>query len=327
VAENLTGYDEPEVIGKLTSDDFFSQDISKMINRPLIFDYGLELRGFKPMESEILNKNKEPIPVKLSGINLYEEGKHLGKVFSFQDMREVKRLRQDLIHSERLTATGEAVASISHSIKNILDGLVGGVHVYKMGSKRNDEKRVQNGWRMIEKNIDLISELVLNLLNYAKKREPVFQRCDPRTIVEDITGTMESKIAEKNIKVIAEYNGRFDNTYLDSYALHQCLMNLFSNAIDAIPSDGQGEILVRIHSENEHGVTFEVSDNGIGMNEGIKAKAFQGMFSTKGSKGTGLGLLVIQKIVSELGGTLDVQSEEGIGATFRIWIPNNAPVN
>ncbi len=327
VAENITEYNKAEVIGKATLDVFFSKEVSKMINRPLIFDYGLELRGFKPMESEIWNKRNEPIPVKLSGINLYEEGKHLGKVFSFQDMREVNRLRQDLIQSERLTATGQAVASISHAIKNILDGLVGGVHVYKMGSRKNDEKRIKNGWRMIEKNIDLISELVLNLLNYAKKRDPIFQKCDPRTIVEDIAGTMESKIREKNIELVTEYNGEFDNTYLDSYALHQCLMNLFSNAIDAIPSGRQGKIGLRIQSENEHGIIFEVSDNGVGMSEEMKKKAFQGMFSTKGSKGTGLGLLVIRKTISELGGTLDVDSEENKGTVFRIWIPHHSSLN
>ena len=90
VAENLTGYSVSEVIDTLTFNNLFPRDISIKINRPLIFDYGLELRGFKPTESEILNKHKKPIPVRLSGINLYEEGKHLGKVFFFQDLREIK---------------------------------------------------------------------------------------------------------------------------------------------------------------------------------------------------------------------------------------------
>lgn len=325
VAESLTGYAETEVIGKLTIGTFFSKEVSTMINRPLIFDYGFELRGFKPMESEILSRNREPIPIRLSGISLYEDGKHAGKVFSFQDMREIKRLRQDLIQSERLTATGQAVASISHSIKNILDGLVGGVHVYKAGTRKHDEKGIQNGWRMIEKNIDLISELVINLLNYAKRREPIFQKCDPRTIVEDVAHTMQNKISDRKIEIRSHCEGDFGNIYLDSYALHQCLMNLVSNAIDAIPSERPGHITIKVESKNEHGIIFEVCDNGIGMSEEIKEKAFQGMFSTKGSKGTGLGLLVIKKIVSELTGTLDVVSEENQGTIFRIWLPHHTP--
>lgn len=325
VAENLTGYDKSEVIDKLTLDVFFSKDISKKINRPLIFDYGLVLRGFKPAESEILNKDKEPIPVRLSGINLYEEKRHLGKVFFFQDLREVKRLRQELIQSERLAATGQAVASISHSIKNILEGLVGGAYVYKMGRRTNDEKSTQKGWGMIEKNIDLISELVTNLLNYAKERKPIFHTCDPRNIVEDVIGTMENKISDKKIEIVSEFKGNFDNVYLDSYALHQCLMNLVSNAIDAIPSERPGFITIRVESENEHGISFEVSDNGVGMSEENRKKAFHGMFSTKGSKGTGLGLLVLNKIVLEHGGTINVSSERDKGTTFRIWLPQNSP--
>ncbi|MFH1335434.1 MAG: ATP-binding protein, partial [Candidatus Zixiibacteriota bacterium] len=325
VAENLTGYDKSEVIDKLTLDVFFSKDISKKINRPLIFDYGLVLRGFKPAESEILNKDKEPIPVRLSGINLYEEKRHLGKVFFFQDLREVKRLRQELIQSERLAATGQAVASISHSIKNILEGLVGGAYVYKMGRRTNDEKSTQKGWGMIEKNIDLISELVTNLLNYAKERKPIFHTCDPRNIVEDVIGTMENKISDKKIEIVSDFKGNFDNVYLDSYALHQCLMNLVSNAIDAIPSERPGFITIRVESENEHGIIFEVSDNGVGMSEENRKKAFHGMFSTKGSKGTGLGLLVLNKIVLEHGGTINVSSERDKGTTFRIWLPQNSP--
>ena len=323
VAESLTGYDNSEVVDKLTLNDFFSEDISIKIDRPLMFDYGITLRGFKPMEAEVLNKNNEPIPVKLSGINLYEENRHLGTVFSFQDMREVKRLRQELVQSERLAATGQAVASISHSIKNILDGLVGGAHVYRRGKRTKDEKSTQKGWRMIEKNIDLISELVSNLLNYAKERKPIFHKCDPRDIVKDVIGTMESKISDGKIKVVSGFKGSFENVYLDSYALHQCLMNLLSNAIDAIPPERPGHITVRVESKNEHGVIFEVSDNGVGLSEEIRDKAFHGMFSTKGSKGTGLGLLVINKIVSEHEGTIDVSSETDKGATFRIWLPQH----
>jgi PAS domain S-box-containing protein len=327
VAENLTGYSEAEAIDTLTFTDLFPRDISIKINHPLIFDYGLELRGFKPTESEILNKHKKPIPVRLSGINLYEEGKHLGKVFFFQDFREIKRLRQELIQSERLAATGQAVASISHSIKNILDGLMGGVYVYKMGKKKNDDKSIENGWKMIENNIELISELVINLLNFAKERHPNFEKCDPHTIVEDVIRMVENKINSKKIEIRSEYKGDFKRVFLDPFALHQCLMNLASNAIDAIPLERPGHIVIRVASENEHGIIFEVSDDGIGMSKEIKEMAFQGMFSTKGSKGTGLGLLVVKKIVSEHGGSLEVVSEEQKGAMFRIWLPQIDPQN
>ena len=140
-----------------------------------------------------------------------------------------------------------------------------------------------------------------------------------------LSNLMVLKISDKKIEVVSEFKGHFDSVYLDSYALHQCLMNLVSNAIDAIPPERPGHISIRVESKNEHGVIFEVSDNGVGMSGQIKDKAFHGMFSTKGSKGTGLGLLVINKIVSEHEGTVDVSSETDKGATFRIWLPQHDP--
>ncbi len=321
VAESLTGYRESEVVDRLTLNDFFSEDIAVKIQRPLIYDYGIVLRGFKPAESDILNKDKEPIPVRLSGINLYEKEEHLGKVFFFQDLREIKRLRQELIQSERLSATGQAVASISHAIKNILDGLFGGVYIYKRGTRINNEKDTQKGWRMIEKNIGLISELVINLLNYAKERKPIFQKCDPRDIVEDVIETMENRARNNNINMASEYEGDFDNVYVDSHALHQCLMNLVSNAIDASLVGRQGHVVVRLESKNGKGIIIEVSDNGMGMSKEVYDNIFQGMVSTKGSTGTGLGLLVVKKIVEEHGGTIVVKSEENKGSSFKIRLP------
>ncbi|MFA4916853.1 MAG: ATP-binding protein [Syntrophales bacterium] len=327
VAENLTGYSESETIDKLTLNDFFPEEVAVKIKRPLIYDYGLVLRGFRPMESEITSKNKEQIPVRLSGINLYEGEEHLGNVFFFQDFREVKRLRQELIHSERLSATGQAVASISHSIKNILDGLLGGVYVYKKGSKIKSEMDAQKGWNMIEKNIDLISELVIDLLNFSKERKPILQKCDPKSIVEDVIKTMENKARNNNVVMTSEYEGNTDNVYLDSHGLYQCLMNLVSNAIDASPSGRTGHIILRLESRNGKGIIFEVSDDGIGINKEIQNELFRGMVSTKGSKGTGLGLLVVNKIISEHGGIIEVNSEENKGTCFRIWLPKSSNNN
>jgi PAS domain S-box-containing protein len=326
VAENITGYYGSEVIEKLTLKDLFGKSITSKIDQLIMFDdYGRKLYGFKPEESNILNRNKEPIPVRLSAINLYEDEdkEHIGRVFFFQDLREIKALRQELIQSERLAATGQTVARISHSIKNILDGLMGGAYVYRRGNKIKDKKAIQKGWEMIEKNIDLISELVISLLNFAKDREPVIQKCDPRDIVKDVIETMENKASYKKIKMVVEYKGDFHNIYLDSSALYQCLMNLVSNSIDAIPPEPPGQIIIKVESKNERGITFEVSDNGVGMNNEIKNKLFQEMYSSKGSKGTGLGLLVVKKIVSEHGGNIDVHTEENIGSTFKIWLPQN----
>jgi signal transduction histidine kinase len=103
--------------------------------------------------------------------------------------------------------------------------------------------------------------------------------------------------------------------------MHQCLLNIVSNAIDAIPPDRQGRVEVTTFRDGENRLCFKVLDNGVGMNREIKDKILKGMFSTKGSKGTGLGLLVVQKIVQEHQGKLEIDSKKGEGSEFLVSLP------
>jgi two-component system sporulation sensor kinase B len=107
---------------------------------------------------------------------------------------------------------------------------------------------------------------------------------------------------------------------LDVHAFRQCLGNLIRNALEAIPPDRTGTVRVGYETEGDRSV-FTVTDDGVGMSRETIEKVRGGMYSTKGSKGTGLGLLVIQKIVTEHRGTVTIRSEEGQGSTFRIEIP------
>ncbi|MBW2306610.1 MAG: PAS domain S-box protein [Deltaproteobacteria bacterium] len=321
MAQVLTGYSEEEVIGTFTLSDFFDQDLSHRIDHPLHRGKDGVLSGFLPTENFIKIKDAEPVAVRLSGITLMEEGRRVGRVLFFQDLREIKKLRRELIQSERLAATGQTVASVSHSIKNILVGFKGGVYVYKRGRRLKDDKLERDGWRMIEKNIQIISELVVDLLNYAKDRQPILQECDPREVLHDVLDTMMNKAHQNGVELEGKVVGDIGRTFFDPHAIHQCLVNLVSNAIDAVPPDRTGHVAVSACSGGNGGIEFTVTDNGTGMSPEIQDKILRGMFSTKGSKGTGLGLMVVQKIVSEHKGRLKITSEAGRGATFRIILP------
>ncbi len=113
--------------------------------------------------------------------------------------------------------------------------------------------------------------------------------------------------------------------YLDPKGIHNCVLNLVSNAIDACVFDPDTQkhwhVKVRTLRDKESGATFEVIDNGCGMDEETQSKIFAEFFSTKGGRGTGLGLLVTQKIVNEHGGTMDVASQPGKGTVFTIRLP------
>jgi PAS domain S-box-containing protein len=321
VAEQLTGFQDDEVVGKKTWRNFFYPDLLEEIHKPLLDDGSTVLQGFPPRESVIFRRDGNLVPVWVGGVSLTVKEQDVGRVVFFHDIREVKRLRQNLIDSERMAAVGQTVASISHSIKNILDGLRGGVYVHQHGQELNDQEKKNLGWEMIHKNIDIISELVIDLLNYSKDRQLEFQRYSPNKLTREVCMIMERKAESRNIQLIHREDDQTKEAIFDPYAMHQCLLNIVSNAIDAIPPDRQGRVEVTTFRDGENRLCFKVLDNGVGMNREIKDKILKGMFSTKGSKGTGLGLLVVQKIIQEHQGKLEIDSKKGEGSEFLVSLP------
>ncbi len=276
----------------------------------------------------------------LGVINLYiREGHH-------RDQREIeflvaiantlagiirrKRLEQDLVRSERLAATGETVAGLAHCIKNILLPLEGGIYVIEKGFRKNDMEKLQTGWDMVRRNIDRISSLALDLLTFSKDRDPEYESSSPNVVVDEVCYLMESWLKNTdtaNINIIRDFDPGIGDAYLNPKGIHRCLLNLVSNAADACLYDkdpGKSHhVTVSTRADGNDAVIFQVSDNGCGMDETVKTQLFTSFFSTKGSQGTGLGLLVTQKIIREHGGTLGAESELGQGTTFTIRMPRN----
>lgn len=239
-----------------------------------------------------------------------------------------KRLEDELIQSERLAAIGQTVAGLAHYIKNILFGLEGGVYVVNKALKKNDNRKLNTGWDMVRRNIDKVSHLVFDLLSYSKERIPKYETCSPNKIADEVCDLMNPRakdIVVGSLKIIRDFDPNIGEMMLDPKGIHRCILNLVSNAIDACMSDqdeGKAHLVKVSTSRDKDGaVIFQVSDNGCGMDEEVKKQLFTSFFSTKGSKGTGLGLPVTQKIVQEHGGTLRADSEPGKGSIFTIRLP------
>ena len=322
-AEGIFGYNRSEVIRKMNIDRLYPQEIASE------FRSGLEKRGdvdlSKWKEVDILTKNGEIVPARFSGSILYGEDEVVGSVGFFQDLREIKRLQKELITSERLAATGQTVAGLAHYIKNILNGLKGGTYVLNVALDKNDTDKIKNGWTMIERNVGRISDLVLDLLTYSKERKPERERCFPNEIVKEVSALMESKARENNIEIERDLDPLLGEVYIDPKAIHRSLLNLVSNAIDACIFDSTSkkhwQVKITSAIEKNHIIKFEVADNGMGMDEETKEKIFSSLFSTKGERGTGLGLLVTEKIIKENGGEINVASKVGNGTTFTVCLP------
>ncbi|MBN2254816.1 MAG: response regulator [Deltaproteobacteria bacterium] len=322
-AEEIFGYSRLEVVRKMKFDDLYPEEIAEEFISG--FRRKRDMKGGGWKEVIIINKNGKKVPVRFSGTLLYEKDSVIGSVGFFQDLREIKRLQQELVNSERLAAIGQTVARLAHYIKNILTGLKGGTYIVNIGLDKNDTDKLRTGWSMVQRNIGRISYLVMDLLTYSKEREPDYRDCYPNDIAEDVCELMEAKATENQIRLIRAFDPAIGELCMDPDAIHRCLLNFVSNAIDAclfdLELDKKWQVCVKTELFDDSAVKFVVSDNGGGMTDEVKGKLFTAFFSTKGGKGTGLGLLVTQKLVYEHGGKIDVTSEPGKGSTFTMTLP------
>ncbi|UCG81501.1 MAG: response regulator [Desulfobacterales bacterium] len=327
-AEQMLGYIGDEVVGVLQMDAICAPGVPASIRDKLNSEaYGGKNRLVN-YEDAVIPKSGEEIPVRISGATLFENDVASGAVYFLQDLREIRRLQRELIENERLSAIGQAVAGMGHYIKNILNGLQGGVYIVNVSIKKNKPDLLPKGWAMIEGNIKKISDLVMNMLIYSKEREPDYAPCSPNEIAQEVYIHMQDKASQSNVRLSTDLDLSIVECYIDGNGLHRSLLNLVTNAIDACildpDEDKDWSVLIRSQKENG-GLRFDVVDNGMGMTQEVQQKLFERFFSTKGGKGTGLGLLVTREIVDQHGGTISVKSEPGQGTTFTIRFPNTPP--
>ena len=232
---------------------------------------------------------------------------------------------QQLVEAERLAAVGQTVAGLSHAIKNITGGLKGGAFVLEKGIELSDQKYLMQGWEMIKGNVDKITNLSLDLLNYAKATDLNIQACDPRQPAQEVIDLMRPRAQALGIELVADFSEDINNCHFDADLICRCLLNLVSNAIDACrngdPEGPDSIVTVRVKNARGWGVEYQVLDNGAGMTADTRGKIFQHFFSTKGSEGTGIGLMISKKIIDAHSGKITVNSQEGIGSKFFIKLP------
>jgi histidine kinase len=245
---------------------------------------------------------------------------HKGEIRAVMEMStnitEVKRLESEL------TILGETIAGMSHSIKNILCGLEGGVYVLDSGLQRGKEDRVRAGWEMVKNNVAKVSELVKGILYASKEREPEYKECDPGRLLTEVCDLYEATAGGEGIQIVREFEKEMGNCLLDPAGIHSALSNLISNAVEACRASDVAGHRITVSGRFEGGVLLmEVTDDGYGMPKEVKRKLFNRFYSTKGSKGTGLGLVITRKVIEEHGGAIRVESEPDRGTSFFIEIP------
>jgi PAS domain S-box-containing protein len=236
----------------------------------------------------------------------------------FDDITEIRSLQ------DKLASLGGIVSGIAHSIKNVLEGMRGGVYIAKAGLRNNETQDIRTGCEMVERNLGRLSAMIMDMLYCAKDRAPRHLAVSIPAIAGEVLQMFSARAGEYGIKLESEISDGAGRILGEPKDIHSLISNLIGNAIDACLADQEGEkayrVAVRVFDEPGHSV-IEVQDNGAGMDQETRAKLFTEFYSTKGPHGTGLGLLVARKVAAEHGGSISVESAPGDGSTFIVRLP------
>ncbi|MDJ0783241.1 MAG: response regulator [Desulfosarcinaceae bacterium] len=244
--------------------------------------------------------------------------------------RLVAEKSRQLVEAERFAAIGETVAGLAHGIKNIAGGLKGGAFVLEKGLELDNRDYLLKGWEMIRGNVKKIKNLSLDLLDFSTPADPQVRVCDPNRLAEEAVALMMPRADALHIPLTCEATQAGGRISCDPDGIQRCLLNLIANALDA-GSDPKNlcdapSVVVRVAAVEPDQVVFTVEDTCGGMPEDVKAQALRRFFTTKGSRGTGIGLMLSQKIVAQHGGTLQIASQWGQGTRVEIVLPSGPPI-
>ena len=236
---------------------------------------------------------------------------------------EDTRYYSAMVQAERLAAMGQTIATLSHHIKNILQGIRGGSYLIEMGLSSHDESVLRKGWKIVEKNQHKISALVMDMLTFSKQREPDLMPADLNDMVADVVELAQAQAGEMKVELAWQPYAALPRLVFDPEGMHRAVLNLVTNAIDAA-AEAERPGRVRVHTDyvpRDALVSIVVEDNGAGIAPDQLDKLFSPFISSKKGRGTGLGLPVSQKIVVEHGGKIVVASTPGQGSIFTVQIP------
>jgi len=239
---------------------------------------------------------------------------------------DITQIRQLQSH---LTSLGLLLSSTSHSIRGLLTSLDGGIYSLESGIKKNNNEQITKASETIKTMVRRIRSMVLDILYYTKERALNWTQIHVHDFSKDLCSIVNKKADKHQIEFQCEFSDHMGSFEIDPGSLRSALVNIIENSIDACIDDPDKNkhhvVTVNVISENEDVIIFEVIDNGMGMDEDTRNKMFTLFFSSKGYRGTGLGLFIANQVIEQHGGTIHVESALGEGSRFKISIPRSLP--
>jgi two-component system, NtrC family, sensor histidine kinase HydH len=228
--------------------------------------------------------------------------------------RELVDSQERLLHSERFAAVGEAAAYVSHEIKNplmVIGGLAGQVERHLTDPGHREKLRV------IQEEVKRLESFLGDLRDFLRPVHPLKRRVNLNDIIREVQALMDSAAEDKGVNLEVRLDSRLPSIEADPTQLNQAVLNLLKNAMEA--TGPAGRIILASGSQDD-GVWFSIQDTGKGMTREVRNKIFHPFFTTK-EKGTGLGLAVVHKIITDHGGTIDLETAPEAGSIFTVRLP------
>jgi PAS domain S-box-containing protein len=281
--------------------------------------------GVIAREIVLLDANDDDVPVHLEGRLLRDGNEIRGAVLVGLDLRIRRALEKQVLQSQKMAAVGLLAAGIAHEINNPLSGVVG---YSKLLLERQLDPNIREKVERIAQSGERCRKIVEGVLLFSRSQQGgVRTEVDIGQVIDRVVRIGEYQWKMHNVRILRESEqipagGRRATVMADSDQIEQVLLNLLSNAVDAMPRGGT--VRISLSSNPDETVCFTVSDEGVGIPEEIRDSIFDPFFSTKEiGKGTGLGLSISYGIVRDHGGDILLESEPGRGTTFRVILPRD----
>lgn len=318
--ERMLGFSKEELTGK-PFDIFGLKEKQRAIPSFLNNPDDLDTRK----EGWMKKKDQTEFPVGFTINNhLSVRGERIGKIVVFRDLTNVYKIQEEILRMDRLVSLGKLASGIAHELRNPLAGIK--TTAQALGEEMSGDDSRREYLNRITKEIDRLNDLLKTFFSFAKPQKLNLVHCQIKEIINEIIPFLIKEIADNGIRFVENYHPQLPKIKVDKTQMHQVFLNLFLNAIQAMPSGGVLKIeATPIHSISSDGlkknfVKIVISDSGRGIPPHIVHRIFDPFFTTK-SKGIGLGLSITYQIVKKHGGTIKVESQWEQGTSFVINLP------
>jgi PAS domain S-box-containing protein len=318
-AERILGWTRGQVIGRRPSELFGEHHpLTRIIAQTLERQEWLSRQ-----ELELDGPNGRVWAGMSTSLLRDESGAVLGATVVFTDLTEIKRLQEQVELRRRLAELGEVSAGIAHEFRNYMGTIMGYSRLVAKSLKPDDPTGKMA--LAINEELKAMNRLIDDLLNFGRHTELSVSPTDLAGLLSRSVGQMTGRGAEQRVNVTLDLppssgdgDGRLPVVWVDEGLLYQALLNLYANALDAMPAGGA--LTVRARLVKPRDVEITIRDTGVGIAPEHLDRIFLPMFTTK-QKGTGLGLALAHKIILSHGGRIAVETKEGVGTTFRVVLP------